>query len=65
MKHRVHKSEVWNAHSLYATKLSNELADIKTFLKKYPTEIVILHLKGGWNEMTEIHFKKVNEDLKK
>ena len=64
MKHRSYPSEVWNAHNLYATKVSDELVIIKNFLAKYPTEVVILHMNHGWQEMTESHFEQLNEDIK-
>ena len=64
MKHRDYKSEVWNAHYLYATKVSDELNIIKSFLLKYPSEVVIVHMNHGWQGMTETHFEQLNKDIK-
>ena len=63
MQHRKFTSEVWNAHNLYATKLSDELNIIKNFLTKYSTEVVILHMNHGWQGMNEIHFEQLNKDV--
>ena len=65
MKHKTYTSEVWNANSLYATKVSDELNVIKSFLLQYQTEVVILHMNHGWQEMEESHFEQLNTDLKK
>ena len=69
MKHRTYTTEVWNSHTLYATKVSDELNVIKKFLTKYPTEIVIVHMKHGdddkaWPGMTETHYEQFNKDIK-
>ena len=55
---------VWNAHYLYATKVSDELVVIKDFLAKYPTEVVILHMNHGWQGMEVRHFEQLNRDIK-
>ena len=64
MKHRTFTSEVWNANTLYATKVSDELKIIKNFLTKYPSEIVIIHMNHGWQAMVESHFEHLNKDIK-
>ena len=61
---REYTSEVWNAHYLYATKVSDEFVIIKDFLEKYPSEIVILHMNHGWQGMTESNFEQLNTDIK-
>ena len=63
MKHIDYTSEVWNAHYLYATKLSDELVRIKSFLTKYRTEVVILHMNHGWHEMDENQFEQLDTDI--
>ena len=63
MKHANRPSEIWNAHSLYCTKLSEEFKVIKDYLIEYSSEVVIIHLKGGWNEMNEKLYKTLNEEL--
>ena len=44
--HHLLLGTIWNAHSLYTTRLSEDFSDIKRFLNKYPTEFVIIDLKG-------------------
>ena len=63
MEHR-ENTEIWNANTLYATKVSDELNIIKSFLTKYPTEVVILHMNHGWLGMNETHFEQLNKDIK-
>ena len=64
MKHIDYTSEVWNAHYLYASRVSDELNIIKNFLTKYSSEVVIVHLNHGWQGMTETHFEQLNKDIK-
>ena len=56
MRHveKEHSSEIWNAHGLYTSKLSEEFAQIKRFLWKYPSELVYIDLNGGWYGMNSI-----------
>ena len=51
MKHVDRPDEIWNAHSLYTTKLSAEFYEIKRFLLRHKTEFVIIDLNGGWYDM--------------
>ena len=62
MKHRDFET-IWNAHSLYTTKLSAEFADIKRFLKKYPTEFVIIDLNGGWYDMNSSLWATLRKEI--
>ena len=64
MKHIDYTSEVWNAHYLYASRVSDELNIIKNFLTKYRSEVVIVHMNHGWQGMTETHFEQLNKDIK-
>ena len=63
MKHVEKTDEIWNAHSLYNTKLSEEFQVMKSFLDKYPSEVVIIFLNGGWYEMNDSLYQKLNEEL--
>ena len=63
MKHMVYQNEIWNAHSLYNTKLSEELKVIKNYLIEFSSEIVIIHLNGQWNEMNDDLYNTLNDEL--
>ena len=62
-KHYAYRYSVFNAHYLYAARMADELAAIKDFLVKYPTEVVIVHMNHGWQEMDENQFEQLNTDI--
>ena len=53
----------WNAHGLYATRLSHEFGQIKLFLTKFPSEVVVLDLNGDWWKMTNAHYQTLETEL--
>ena len=65
MRHveKEHSSEIWNAHGLYTSKLSEEFAQIKRFLWKYPSEFVIIDLNGGWYGMNSNMWRILHNQL--
>ena len=63
MKHKDRPTEIWNAHSLYTTKLTTEFAHINRFLGQNPYEIVIVDLSGGWYGMNPSLWTKLNKEI--
>ena len=58
-----HSHEIWNAHSLYTSKLSDEFYEIKMFLLKYPNEFVIIDLNGGWYGMNSFMWRLLKDQI--
>ena len=49
--------EILNGNNLYAKKVSEEFEDIRRFLERFPTEIVIIDLNGDWFEFDDnLHY---------
>ena len=63
MKHVQLTNQIWNAHSLYTSKLSSEFADIKRYLSKYKTEFVVIDLNGGWYDMNSSLWQTLKNEL--
>ena len=59
----IFSNEVWVGHGLYNTNIANEIRSINAFLTEFPSEVVILHLQGGWHKMNDSLYKKLNSDL--
>jgi len=53
----------WNAHGLYATRMSHEFGQIKLFLAKFPSEVVILDLNGYWWKLTNAHYQTLETEI--
>ena len=62
LKH-LDRNEIWNAHSLYTTKLSSEFDQIKKFLGENPYEIVIVDLSGSWDDMNSGLWAQLKRDI--
>ena len=58
------EKSTWNAHSLYADRTSYEFNQIKKFLAKYPSEVVILDMNGSWFEMSDAHFASMEAEIR-
>ena len=58
------EKSTWNAHSLYADRTSNEFNQIKEFLLKYPSEVVILDMNGDWYEMSDAHYASMETEIR-
>ena len=63
MKHVHLPNQIWNAHSLYTSKLSSEFADIKRYLLKYKTEFVVIDLNGDWYDMNSSLWDTLKTEL--
>ena len=55
--------EILNGNNLYAKKVSDEFEDIRRFLERFPTEIVIIDLNGDWFEMDDNLYYGLDEEI--
>ena len=63
MQHTDFPGQIWNAHGLYTTEFSNEIAVFQKFLEDNPSEVVIIDLNGGWYDMDDSLLSKLNSEL--
>ena len=63
-KNNVHnRGEILNGNNLYARKVSEEFEEIRRFLDRNPSEIVIIDLNGDWFEMDDSLYYDLDEQI--
>ena len=55
--------EILNGNNLYAKQVSEEFEDIRRFLDRNPSEIVIIDLNGDWFEMDDNLYYGLDEEI--
>ena len=63
-KNNVHNAgEILNGNNLYGGKISEELEEIRRFLDRNPSEIVIIDLNGDWFKIDDNLYFDLDEQI--
>ena len=58
-----YNDDIRSSNNLYAKNMTEDFADIRAFLDKHPSEIVIIDLNGDWWDLDIKYLEKLEQEI--
>ena len=58
-----YNDDIRSSNNLYAKNMTEDFADIRAFLDKHPSEIVIIDLNGDWWDLDIKYLEQLEQEI--